>query len=232
MKQLIGSLYLLILSYKRDFYIFWFINTLIVTVLLLVASIFKQDMRLVLTISVPVYVFMIIISSKILNRTLPFFLKLGVNRLHYTLYIGLFLLCWSVVQSVIVALLQQLAMWLGNLFSVEAVMLIHPVMLFDQSSNLLLTIFVDSLFIMTLCLIGLMVSISFYRFGIIGGYSLLGVIALVPLLALLFRWYIDIIMAVQDLTLATFVVVICAVIALLFALFITGLRKISIVAAQ
>lgn len=234
MKQLLGSLYLLTLSYKRDVTIFWFINTSIIAVLLLVASIFKQNMMLVLTVSVPVYVFMIVISSKLLNRTLPFFLKLGVNRLHYTIYLGLFLFGFSIMQSVIVALLQKLAVWVGNMISMDSIMLIHPVMLFEQSSspNLLLTILVDALFIMFLCLMGLMVNIAFYRFGTMGGYSLLGVIVLIPLLSLLLNWLDDIIKVVQDLTLTTFAIVGCAVIALLCTLFIAGLRKISIVAAQ
>jgi len=234
MKKLLGSLYLLTLSYKRDVIIFWFINTLMVTVLLLAASIFRENMLLVLTASVPAYVFVTILSTKLLNKTLPSFLKLGVNRLQYTMFIGLFLLCFTLIQALIITLLQQIAIGIAKLLSFGSILLIHPVMLFDMNSNpnILMTIFVDIFFMLFLCLMGLLISLAFYRFGTIGGYSLLGFIVIIPLLSLILNWHVAIIKALTEVDIMTFTAVISVIIVLLFAIFAAGLRKISIIAAN
>lgn len=227
MNVLKGSLYVFFQSYKKQNIIFWIILFSIVFLSFFLDSFFGKYISFAITISIPVYIFYSIMSSKILNRTMPYFLKLGLSRIQYVFHIGLFFLTWSIVGAVIIACTHKIIALFSNLLDVKDFIIIHPILLFDTAQPFMLTVAFDFVFLLFSLISGLLLNVVFYRFGTIGGYSFIGALALIPIFFIIFQWYTPLFEMLSKASIIAILSGLLLVIILLYSVITSALRKAS-----
>ncbi|MFJ7735074.1 hypothetical protein ACIQ2D_01930 [Lysinibacillus sp. NPDC097287] len=231
MNLLKGSLYVFFQSYKKQNIIFWIILFSIVFLSFFLDSFFGKYISFAITISIPVYIFYSTMASKILNRTMPYFLKLGLSRIQYVLHIGLFFLTWSIAGAVIIACTHEIITFFSKLLDVKDIIIIHPILLFDTTQPFLLIVAFDFVLLLFCLISGLLLNVVFYRFGTIGGYSFIGALALIPIVMITFQWYTPLF---EMLSKASFIAILSSfllMILLLYTLITGALRNASAIPA-
>lgn len=189
MNTMSGSFYILFQSYKKQNIIFWSILFSIVLLSFFLDAFFGQYVSFAITISIPVYIFYSTMATKLLNKTLPYFLKLGLSRQQYMLYVGLFFISWSLIGAFIIASAHQIISYVSTLFNIKDIMIIHPILFFDITHSFLQTVVLDTVLLLFCLSSGLLLNVVFYRLGILGGYTLIGLLTLIPILMVIFEWY-------------------------------------------
>lgn len=189
MNVFIGSFYVFFQSYKKQNIIFWIILFLIVLLSFFLDSFFGKYISFAITISIPVYIFYSTMASKILNRTMPYFLKLGLSRLQYVQYLGLFFLAWSIAGAFIIACTHEIISFFSEMLDVKEILIIHPILLFDTTQPFMLIVALDFVLLLFSLISGLLLNVVFYRLGTIGGYSFIGILCLIPIVMVIFEWY-------------------------------------------
>ncbi|MFJ5791198.1 hypothetical protein ACIQXW_01550 [Lysinibacillus sp. NPDC097162] len=227
MKTVQGSLYVLFQSYKKSNIIFWCILFSIVILLFFIDTFFGQYVSFAVTISIPVYVFYSIKGAKILNKTLPYFLKLGLSRMQYVCNVGLFFIVWSLAGAFVIACTHKIITLVSNLFDYENMVIIHPILFFSNSDSFLLTMSMDTVLLL-LCLISsLLLNVVFYRFGTLGGYSFIGVLALIPITMVIFEWYTPLFELVSKVSAFTIIASLLVISIFIYIVISGALRKAS-----
>jgi len=227
MKIVYGSLYVLFQSYKKSNIIFWCIVFSIVILSFFIDTFFGQYVSFAMTISIPVYIFYSVKGAKFLNNTLPYFLKLGLSRMQYVWNIGLFFIIWSLAGAFIIACTHKIIALLSNLFDYKNMIIIHPLLFFSNSDSFFLTMTMDTV-ILLLCLISsLLLNVVFYRFGTLGGYSFIGILALIPIMMVIFEWYPPLFELLSKVSALTVIATLLAVIAFIFIVISRALRNAS-----
>lgn len=230
MNVLKGSLYVFFQSYKKKNIIFWSILFSIIFLSYFIDSFFGEYISFTMTISIPVYIYYGIMASKILNRTMPYFLKLGLSRIQYVLHIGLFFLALSIAGAFIIACTHEIITFYSKIFDIN-IFIIHPILLFDTTQPFFLTFALDFVLLLFCLISGLLLNVVFYRFGTIGGYSFTGALALIPIVMVTFQWYTPLF---EMLSKASFVAILSGLLLMIILLYtvITGaLRNASAIPA-
>ncbi|KOS62774.1 hypothetical protein FJQ98_06780 [Lysinibacillus agricola] len=179
-----GSLYVLFQSYKKQIITFWCILFSIVLFSLFIDTFFELHIySFSIMISIPVYIFSSVMAAKLLNKTLSYFLRLGLCRLQFMFNVGLFFICWSLVGAFIIGCTQKIITFVSNIF------IIHPILLFNNSPSFLQTMAFDTVLLLFFLTAGLLLNVVFYRLGTIGGYSFIGLLALISIVTIIFKWY-------------------------------------------
>ncbi|WP_155590357.1 hypothetical protein [Lysinibacillus cavernae] len=189
MNTIKGSFYILFQSYKKQNIIFWSILFSIVLLSFFLDTFFGQYISFAITISIPVYIFYSLMAAKLLNRTLPYFLKLGVSRQQYLLNVGLFFISASLVGALIIASAHKIIVYISNLLNVKDIIIIHPILFFNNAHSFLQTVAMDTVLLLFCLSSGLLLNVVFYRLGILGGYSFIGLLVLIPIIMVIFQWY-------------------------------------------
>ncbi|WP_341302027.1 hypothetical protein MHB44_06415 [Lysinibacillus sp. FSL H8-0500] len=184
-----GSFYVLFQSYKKHNIIFWSILFSIILLSFFLDAFFGQYVSFAMTISIPVYIFYSSMAAKFLTKTLPYFLKLGLSRQQYMLNIGLFFISWSLMGAFVIACVHQIVVYVSSLYSIKDIIIIHPTLFFDVSPSFLQMMALDTVLLLFCLSSGLLLNVVFYRLGIVGGYSFLGLLALIPIVMIIFDWY-------------------------------------------
>ncbi|MEO4053930.1 hypothetical protein [Solibacillus sp. CAU 1738] len=188
MNTLKGSLYIFFQSYKKQNIVFWIILLSIVLFLIFIDATFGENVKLFLSVSIPVYIFFSIMSSKLLNKTMPYFLKLGLSRNQYALHVGLFFIAWSFIGALFIACIHK-GILFSNTFTLHDIIIFHPVYFFDPSLPFFLTFAFDFAILLFSLASGLLINVVFYRLGTVGGYTFIGGLIFIPILAVIFNWY-------------------------------------------
>jgi len=178
-----GSFYVLFQSYKKQIMIFWSILFSIILFTLFLDNFFGQNISIAISVSIPVYIFYGIMAAKLLNKTLPYFLKLGLSRLQYMFNVGLFFICWSLVGAFINACAYKIITNVTNIF------IIHPILLINTSPSFLQLMILDIVLLLFFLTSGLLLNVVFYRLGTLGGFSFIGLLVLIPIVTIIFKWY-------------------------------------------
>lgn len=105
------------------------------------------------------------------------------------LYVGLFFISCSLIGAFIIACAHQIISYVSTLFNIKDIMIIHPILFFDITHSFLQTVALDTVILLFCLSSGLLLNVVFYRLGILGGYSLIGLLALIPILMVIFEWY-------------------------------------------
>lgn len=179
-----GSLYVLFQSYKKQIITFWCILFSIVLFSLCIDAFFELHIySFSIMISIPVYIFSCVMAAKLLNKTLSYFLRLGLCRLQFMLNVGLFFICWSLVGAFTIGCTQKI------ITSVSKIYIIHPILLFNNSPSFFQTMALDTVLLIFFLTAGLLLNVVFYRLGTIGGYSFVGLLGLTTIITIIFKWY-------------------------------------------
>ncbi|MFJ5765024.1 hypothetical protein ACIP9C_06670 [Lysinibacillus sp. NPDC093210] len=227
MKTVQGSLYVLFQSYKKSNIIFWCILFSIVILSFFIDTFFGQYVSFAMTISIPVYIFYSVKGAKILNKTLPYFLKLGLSRMQYVCNVGIFFIIWSLAGAFVIACTHKIITLVSNLFDYKNMIIIHPILFFSNSDSFFLTMSMDTVLLL-LCLISsLLLNVVFYRFGTLGGYSFIGVLALIPIMMVIFKWYTPLFKLVSEVSAFTIIASLLVIIIFIYIVISSALRKAS-----
>lgn len=227
MNVLKGTFYILFLSYKKQNLTFWIILTTIVAVSFILNSIFNNYVYFFLTISIPVYIFYSIVASKFLYKTMPYFLKLGMNRMQYILIIGLFFVLWSIFGAFLIGCFHEGILLVSNQLETQNIQLIHPILLFTTNPSFWQTFVLDIVLLLNGLMLGLLLNTIFYRLGTVGGYSFIGTLVLVPIVVTIFDWYESLLNTFHQITFMVAVVSFIVIGVMLYVIIIGGLRKVS-----
>ena len=226
-----GSFYVFYQSYKKQNIIFWTILLSIVLFSFFLLLTLVKDTFMALVVSIPVYVFFVVMGSKWLTSTFSYFIRFGMSRLQYVGMTGLFFIAWSLVTALISAILHQGIFFFKGELAIEEFMIFHPAYFFD-STLAFSTVFLFDFVILLFCLTsGLLMNYLFFRFGLVGGYSFIGIMAFIPLLAIALKWYEPVFRFVGDQSFWS----ICGVIALisiaLYGVIAFSIKKLSAIPA-
>ncbi|QDP39351.1 hypothetical protein [Radiobacillus deserti] len=194
--QLKAMLYFYVTDMRKQFLIFWTILSSIIIFSFCIAGMMPGGWELYLTISIPVYVFSGITGFKIVKESLPFTIKMGGTRRSYFLSIGMFTMGYSIAVSFITNGLHSISKIVMNIFTMDNFGIIHPTALMGEESNwfsrFAVDLFLNFFLVASLFILGLI----FYRFGIVGGFSTLGVFVVINIVMIASGEFMDIAKAV------------------------------------
>ena len=222
MKTVQGSLYVFFQSYKKSNIIFWCILFAIVLLSFFIDTFFGQYITFAMTISIPVYIFYSTMGAKILNKTLPYFLKLGLSRMQYVWNVGLFFIVWSLIGAFIIACTHKMITFLSNLLDYQNMVIIHPLFFFSSSDSFFQTMAIDTVLLL---LSSLLLNVVFYRFGTLGGYSFIGIMALIPIMMVIFGWYSPLFMTLSKASTLQIIGSLLVMIIIIYIVISSALRK-------
>lgn len=213
-RELQGVLYYYMTNVRHAFLIFWLVIVAIfILSIVLDALVGGDDMTIHFNLSFPIYIFAAALGFIVVKSTLPYLIKMGATR--KIIYIGTVI--FFIVFSSINALLANALNWLlrkltkseiggGFIYTNgEQTTTFNHIADFLERDNFLYQIIVDLslsfFFITVFFIIGLM----FYRFGLLGGFLFVGVIAFTFIYGMADGWlaefFIDIF---SDFTIAFF----------------------------
>lgn len=213
-RELQGVLYYYMTNVRHAFLIFWLVIVAIfILSIVLDALVGGENMTIHFNLSFPIYIFAAALGFIVVKSTLPYLIKMGATR--KIIYIGTVI--FFIVFSSINALLANALNWLlrkltkseiggGFIYTNgEQTTTFNHIADFLERDNFLYQIIVDLslsfFFITVFFIIGLM----FYRFGLLGGFLFVGVIAFTFIYGMADGWlaefFIDIF---SDFTIAFF----------------------------
>ena len=213
-QELQGVLYYYLTNVRHAFLIFWLVIVAIfILSIVLDALVGGENMTIHFNLSFPIYIFAAALGFIVVKSTLPYLIKMGATR--KIIYIGTVI--FFIVFSSINALLANALNWLlrkltkseiggGFIYTNgEQTTTFNHIADFLERDNFLYQIIVDLslsfFFITVFFIIGLM----FYRFGLLGGFLFVGVIAFTFIYGMADGWlaefFIDIF---SDFTIAFF----------------------------
>ena len=231
MKMLKGSLLVCVQSYKSQMSWFWSVLLGVMSLSYLTVGLFQADVKIILSFSIPLYIFMWIIGSKFLTRTFNYYLRFGMSRSRYMSMVGLLFLLISVFNAVLSNVFHELFdVLIGNRQNIQ-IFVMHPLNIFDSTFPFLFIVILD-IFISLFCLVsGLLTNYIFYRFGIAGGYSLTGLFILAVIMVVLLEWYGKLYEWIVHTSLFVFCGVIFIISALMYTILAIFVSKLSVVQA-
>ncbi|MFD1416740.1 hypothetical protein [Oceanobacillus jeddahense] len=168
-----------------------------------------------------------VVGVLLVKNSVPFGLKMGATRKNMYLMHLYFIAAYSFIMAFLGSTLQQVTEWLFQAVGVTNYIYVHPAMLLTD--NWAMRIVVDTFVMIFIMALLYLIGLIFYRTGLIGAGSLLGVLLVVVLYGVFEGWLIQ---AAVDLfsnvTLMTFVTIF--LIGLMFYLVsFPFMRKITIV---
>ena len=228
MKKSLGSIYYLMLSYRFETILFWIINSSILLSFAVLSILLEDNIKLYITISAPVYIFVTIQSVSILKKTLSFLLRMGINRMQYASSVTVFVLLYSVLHSTITTLYHAFFDTLENVGVIKEVFTMHPMSFFLPNLSYLQIFLFDFALLIFIIFTGLILNVVFHRLGKIGGFSILGFLAFMLLLSSALGWFEELYLVFGDNSF--FINVLYSLLAsvVLAAIYFLSLRKISI----
>lgn len=183
-RQVKGLLYFFLADMQRSFYIFWGILLGFVTLGVLIAAFLLtgDNDKMVMGLSIAVYIYSAIFGFHAVKQSIPFALKMGATRKNLYIGLGIFLLGLAVLQALIANLIQSIYEFICQLFSIHS---LEFMSLAEFLNNTWLTQFtIDATMIFFIMIIGLMLGLLFYKYGLPGGGGVIGVVMIVLLFGL------------------------------------------------
>jgi len=190
-RQIKGLLYFFIADVRYSLAIFWTILMGILVVTLTVAYFLNNVENGFMTLSLtgPMYVYCAILGFITVKESIPFSIKMGATRKNFFISLGLFFLGLSLVKAVAASIIQILVDLLNAKAGIDTFMFLHLTYFTDDTWYT--RIFIDTsimfLSFSALFVIGLL----FYKYGLAGGGSVVGVIVILMLIGLAQGWLID-----------------------------------------
>ncbi|SHH81260.1 hypothetical protein [Virgibacillus chiguensis] len=185
MKQSVkGLIYFLLVEIRRPLIIFWTILFTILLVSLAFSYWLSQIEEGPFTFSLtgPIYVFFSVWGFICIKEIIPFSIKLGATRKQIWSTIGLFFLSLAMIKAVFVQFLRE-AIWIINDWvGIDVFRFLHPAHFLTD--NWYSRMVIDVAIFSFLFVISYVIGFVFYKYGLIGGGGLLGVILLALLMTI------------------------------------------------
>lgn len=162
--QIKGLLFYFYTHMKRAFMIFWSILLGILLLSLVVSYILKgQDGIMTFAIALPMYFFCAIYGYTIVNKWIPYFLKVGATRKNIFIGIGLFFTLVSLSFALIAELLYRVGNLIVKGLEIDIFSFLHLSMFFEDLWYIRLMI--DFTIMLTSFTFMFIVGLLFYKYG-------------------------------------------------------------------
>jgi len=208
--QLKGTLYYLYTNVKFTLLIFWSIIVGILA-LSLIASFLMSEGIISFQLSISVYIFCMIIGGWTVKNAIPYTVKLGSTRKNLYVSLGIYFLGFSLFNSLIANMLNKFVEVVFDISQVEVVFdgshvegfvgisatsdtgsfTFFHLAQFLESDSWLTFVIVDASICFFILTTAFIVGLVFYKYGLIGGFSFLGIIMFTIILGIAKGWLID-----------------------------------------
>lgn len=194
-KQIRGLLYFFTTDIRHAFIIFWTIllSTLSVSLIAAYVLINVGETKMIFTLSIAVYIFCGFIGFLTAKERIPFSIKVGATRKNLFVSLGIFFLGLAIVKALLSNTLQLI---MERMFHVETIAFIHPAQLLTNSW--LTRVLIDTTVMFFILSVMFLLGLLFYKYGLFGGGSVVGVAVIVLLLGMAQGWLVDFIIDVYQ----------------------------------
>lgn len=230
-KQLQGLLYFYVADIRHSLVIFW---SILLTLLLLsigVAYFFLGEMdSLNFDIAFPTYIYCSIVGFLTVKGNIPFSIKMGATRKNIFISIGLYFLGLSLGMALVSNSINSIVKLLVDNFTINSFYFAHIATFIQDTwiNRVMIDMIIMFFFLSLMFLIGLF----FYKFGLLGGLSLIGLIVFGFLIGVTKGWLIDFIIHVFNNLGTQFFLQLLACGLALYGLSFLLIRRITIVKAR
>ncbi|WP_152655150.1 hypothetical protein [Oceanobacillus sp. CFH 90083] len=147
-----------------------------------------------------------VVGFLLVKNSLPFGLKMGATRKNMYVMQLYFMAVYSFIIATLGSSLQQLTEWLFQAIGITNYIYVHPAMFLTD--NWIMRIVVDTLVMFFIMALLYLIGLIFYRTGLAGGGSLLGVLLVVTLYGVFEGWMVDAAVDLfSNITVMTFVMI-------------------------
>jgi len=193
MKDIKGVIYYLMTNVRYPFMIFWTI-LLSIFALSILFSFVTSNEQVLFQASIPIYIFCLVLGMWTVKNTIPYLLKMSVTRKLIYISIGIYFLMIAIVQALLANALIKIIDLIGKRaisgdvtlyngqeeFSFE----FNHLSQFLQNDSFITQITVDTIIAFAALNAMFFIGLLFYRYGLAGGFTFLGVMFLIYLLSI------------------------------------------------
>ncbi|WP_112179941.1 MULTISPECIES: hypothetical protein [Paraliobacillus] len=179
-RQLKAMLYFFITDMRYSYSIFWSVLGSIILLSLVVTYLLNnfEETVMYLAISIAVYVYAAILGFITVKESLSFSIKMGGTRKNYFASIGLYFIGFSIVTAFIESTLHLVTVTSTKLFSISEFNLIHPAALLGEDGSFIYRFAIDAIIIFLCVTLFFLIGLIFYKYNLVVGLSLIGLIIL------------------------------------------------------
>ncbi|MFC4556822.1 hypothetical protein ACFO3D_01200 [Virgibacillus kekensis] len=188
-RQFKGLLYFYAANYRHSLSIFYVILAGILLVSLAFAYFLYQtdSNAMAFSLTGPMYIYCSIVGFLTVKEAVPFAIRMGATRKKMYASLGIFFLGLTSAMAVVASIFQEIIM---GLISVSgAFTFLHPAQMMEN--NWYTRILVDISIMFCLMAIMFLLGLLFYRYGLAGGGSVLGVMVVVILGGIAQGWLVE-----------------------------------------
>ncbi|MEN2768272.1 hypothetical protein [Ornithinibacillus xuwenensis] len=182
--QIKGLLYFFATDIRHSITIFWSILLFVLVVALTFAYFLFQSTDSYMAFGFPfgIYFYCLILGFITVKQSIPFAIKMGATRKSLYVSLGIFFLFIAVAKALLANTLQQLVQVIIDKTNFDSFMFLHPAMLMEDTwiNRVLLDSAIMFLFLVLMFIMGLI----FYKYGVLGGGAVAGVLAILLLIGL------------------------------------------------
>lgn len=191
-KQLKGLLYFFITDIRNSLLIFWSIllSVIVISVIVAYYLLSVEDGNLSMGFPFAIYIYCAILGFITVKEVIPFSLKMGATRKKLFVAIGLFFLGIALAKSALASTLQAIISQFTNKAEIHTFEFLHLASLFQDTW--LNRVIIDTTIMFFLLAIMFIIGLLFYKYGLIGGGSVVGIIAILLLTGTAKGWIVDI----------------------------------------
>ncbi|MEQ6388109.1 hypothetical protein RZN22_02140 [Bacillaceae bacterium S4-13-58] len=227
-RQIKGLLYFYITDARHSFFVFWFILMSTLAATILIGS-FLKDFEMAFSLPFAIYIYGGIFGFVSVKESVPFSIKMGATRKNIFVSLGIFFLLLAFVKSVLASTLHLVVMEITKKTGMTF-LLIHPAQLI--SDTWLNRVFVDTIVLFLLLSLMYLLGLLVYKYGLLGGGSMVGAFIIVFLLGMGQGWLIDFIVETYHSMDYRFLFQVLLIGIIIYGLTWTMLRHISTVKAR
>ena len=190
-RQIKGSLYFFINNTRYSLFIFWTILMSILVVTLTI-SYFLKDVEngfMTLSLTSPIYVYCGILGFLTVKESIPFSIKMGATRKNLFLSLGIFFLGLSLAKAVFATVIQIIVDFINPKIGIDNYSFIH--LAYFTNDTWLNRILIDSSIAFFFLSVMFVIGLLFYRYGLAGGGSVVGLLVIIMLTGIAQGWLID-----------------------------------------
>jgi hypothetical protein len=190
-RQVKGLLYFFFTDIRYSLTIFWTIllTSLVVTITTAYFFLSSGDTEFYFSFQYAIYIYACIAGFLMVKESIPFALKLGATRKNIFISFGLFFLGLALVKAILANTIQSLIVKLVDVTGVYTINFAHLAQLLGDTW--LNRVVIDTAFLFFLFSLFSVLSLLFYKYGLLGGGIVIGILVVVLLLGLAQGWIVD-----------------------------------------
>jgi|SRR5690625_836760 len=190
-RQLKGLLYFYYADLRHSIIVFWTILMSIVVVTLTITYFLKNvdDALMYFSVTGPMYIYCGILGFLVVKEFIPFSIKRGATRKNIFVSLVIFFLSLSFMKSIVGNTLQEVIKVFNTKMGIENFNFIHPA--FFTNDTWFHRIWIDTSIMFFSFSMMFIIGLLFYRYGLVGGGSFVGVLIIIILTGIAQGWIID-----------------------------------------